>query len=182
MTPMECNDARPQIPSYIDGELSSTQSGALRKHLLDCQPCRASAQDVKNLKRWFVEPAAVTVPDGFAARVARRAFAGDTGFSGQTGELQPALRSVRDSEPRELRFVLMLTAAAAVLMIVLSVAFQNLALPHGGKLMADDQAEANVEQALRDLDRINHPASASKTSASNPAASPAPVRGQAKQP
>lgn len=157
--PMECQDARPQIPSYIDGELSSTQSGSLRKHLLDCQSCRASAQDVKNLKRWFVEPAAVTVPDGFAARVARRAFAGDT------GELPPALRSVREGESRQLRLVLTLTAAAAVLLIVLSVAFQSLALPHGGKLMADDQAEPNVENALRELDRLNHPAPATKAPA-----------------
>lgn len=83
---MNCNDAHPLIPSYLDGELSEAQAGPLRKHLLACQTCRTGAQSDKNLKRWFVASAAVPVPRDFAARVARRAFAGDRGL-----ETMPAL-------------------------------------------------------------------------------------------
>jgi anti-sigma factor RsiW len=42
---MECHDARSLIQSYLDGELSQAQAAPLRTHLLDCQPCRAGAQD-----------------------------------------------------------------------------------------------------------------------------------------
>jgi anti-sigma factor RsiW len=76
-----CQDALPLVPSYLDGELSQARAGLLRKHLLDCQACRASAQDSKSISRWFVQPARAefAAPSGFAARVSRRAFAGDTG-------------------------------------------------------------------------------------------------------
>src|SRR5258705_12108957 len=87
---MECNQAQPLIPSYLDGELSEPQAAPLRRHLLDCQPCRAGAQSEKNVKRWFSATAAIAVPKGFAARVARRAFAGDTGEP----RLEPAVAIV----------------------------------------------------------------------------------------
>ena len=71
---MQCTDASRLISSYLDGELSEAQAAPLRKHLLACQRCRAEAQGEKNLKRWFVTADPVAVPEGFAARVARRAF------------------------------------------------------------------------------------------------------------
>ena len=36
-------------------------------------------QEEKSFQSWFVPSEAVAVPEGFAARVARRAFAGDSG-------------------------------------------------------------------------------------------------------
>jgi len=114
---MECQNARSMIPSYCDGELSEAQAGPLRQHLLDCQPCRGSAQDLKNLKRWFAAPAIVAVPDGFAARVARRAFQGDT------GELvaDASGAAVEQDGGRLLRFVLACTAVAAAVLLVLAI-------------------------------------------------------------
>jgi len=152
--PMECTDAKLLIPSYLDGELSEAQAAPLRKHLLDCQPCRASAQGEKNLKLWFVAQAAPAVPKGFAARVARRAFAGDTGERSLAGaELAIAAPVRKDAD--SLRFVLQLTSIAAVLLIFLSIAVRQQTLPSGGKLMADDHPEIKFERALEELDQLN---------------------------
>ena len=69
---MNCTDAKPLIPSYLDGELTEPQAGPLRQHLLDCADCRARTQSEKALTGWFVEGPPVEVPAGFATRVARR--------------------------------------------------------------------------------------------------------------
>src|SRR6185436_4437001 len=94
---MECIEARPLIPSYLDSELSEAQARPLRKHLLDCPECRALAQGEKNLKRWFVEEEATAVPRDFAARVARRAFAGDSGERFGVAPAAAAFEAPRDS-------------------------------------------------------------------------------------
>lgn len=159
---MQCNEARPLIPSYLDAELSEAQAKPLRKHLLDCQVCRASAQSDKNLKRWFVQPAAVAVPRDFAARVARRALAGDRGerFSAHPAGLSPAaagtypLHAVPD-EDKSLRFVLTLTAIAAGLLFALALSIQSLRLPASDTMHADDMPYLSEKQALQRLDELN---------------------------
>lgn len=151
-----CTDARPMIMSYLDGELSEAQAAPLRKHLLECQPCRASAQDRKNLARWFqvakAAEAPVPVPRDFAARVARRAFQGDRGALGT--ELAPVKPS---TEHRHLRLVLTLTAAAAAVVLVVSMAIRQMTLPNGQDLRADDKKEVIVPlpEAIQELDRLN---------------------------
>jgi predicted anti-sigma-YlaC factor YlaD len=172
---MECSNARSMIPSYLDGELSEAQAGPLRQHLLDCQPCRASAQDLKNVQRWFARPAAVVVPAGFASRVARRAFAGDTGEV-----LAPAGAARTDEERgRLLRFVLACTAAAAVVLLLLSVGVRQLALPHTDHLVAYP-ARPTLDKALDELDRLNRAEKAAHEAKS--AANPAPATSGSKKP
>ena len=76
-----CDRMKTLLSSYVDGELSEEQSAPLRTHLLECRACREATQESKVIRRWFTEaqePA--EVPQGFAARVARRAFAGDPGL------------------------------------------------------------------------------------------------------
>lgn len=150
-----CTDARPLVMSYLDGELSEAQAAPLRKHLLGCQPCRASAQDQKNLKRWFAEGEPVAVPRDFAARVARRAFQGDRG----EGFAPPAPFSTaraEDVDRRSMRFVLTLTAIAAAVVIFLSIAIRQLTLPAGDSLRADDQSTVlPMERTIEELDRLN---------------------------
>jgi len=153
-----CQDARPMIPSYLDGELSEAQAATLRKHLLECQPCRATAQDQKNLARWFqvakTAEAPLPVPRDFAARVARRAFQGDRGALGT--ELAPAPART-GAESRHLRLVLTLTAAAAAVVLIVSMAIRQMTLPNGQDLRADDKKEAVVPlpEAIQELDRLN---------------------------
>src|SRR5262245_25012643 len=88
-----CTDARPLIPAWADGELSEAQAAPLRAHLLGCRDCRGSMQDLRALHLWFdagldsrngAVDGSSLVPPGFAARVARRAFAGDRGERGAT--------------------------------------------------------------------------------------------------
>jgi anti-sigma factor RsiW len=183
MGTMECMDARPLVPSYLDGEISEAQAGPLRRHLLACPSCRASAQAGKHMKRWFEPTAIVPVPRDFAARVARRAFAG-TGSSDFEAEGAPtAIEEVlvaaraaerpavapavapawaasdaealtRPGEGRILRFVLQLTVAAAVLALLASVAIQGLRRPSSADLRADDRRTMTLDQALEKLDHI----------------------------
>jgi anti-sigma factor RsiW len=152
-----CDHARTLISSYLDGELSEAQATPLRRHLLDCQPCRSSVQSQKAFKRWFVDAEPVAVPAGFAARVARRARAGDTG----TPVLEPGTGGVAPLRPgsafeaeRLRRFVLGLTAAAALLVVFLSLGLRALTLPGSDRLMADDRTPLELERALEELERL----------------------------
>jgi anti-sigma factor RsiW len=127
---ISCDDARSLVPSYLDAELSEVQASPLRAHLMDCPACREVAKEGKSLQRWFeFEPAPVAVPAGFAARVARRALAGDPGL------LVPEPPAVR---PRRtlLPFLLVATAVAAALLFVLAVAIQRESLPRTNNLDA----------------------------------------------
>lgn len=151
-----CTDSRPLIMSYLDGELSEAQAAPLRKHLLECQPCRASAQDEKNLGRWFstaksaMEP--VQVPRDFAARVARRAFQGDRGAL----EAQaPVLALPQRRDERSFRFVLALTAVAAAVVLFFAVAIRQLTLPSSSRMVADEKTVLPLDEAIRELDRLN---------------------------
>jgi hypothetical protein len=179
MGTMNCEGARPLVPSYLDGELSEAQAGPLRKHLLACQPCRASAQTGKNLQRWFAAAKAVdashegAIPRDFAARVAQMAFAGveipDETPSRETFverapsrevllERAPvtAARVERDETAEDgiLVFVMRLTVAAAVLALLASVAIQSLRRPTSSDLRADDRRTMTLDQALDRLDRL----------------------------
>lgn len=171
---MECTNARGLIPSYLDGELSEAQAGPLRKHLLGCQTCRGEAQGEKNLKRWFAAEPPVAVPRDFAARVARRAFAGDTGEApARTAVAAVAAVAPSGGEGRLLTFVLRATAVAAALLFALSIAIGNLDLPSGARLMADTAPERNLERALEELERLN----AAEAQPSEPAPAGAARRG-----
>ena len=130
-----CDDALPLVPSYLDGELSEAQAAPLRTHLLDCPGCRESAKQGKVLQRWFeAEPPSVPVPAGFAARVARRAFAGDPGLLVPEPARDPAGRGRRSLLP----FLLVATAVAAALLFALAVALKRESLPHASSLDAQE--------------------------------------------
>ena len=150
-----CQDALPLVPGYLDGELSEVRAGLLRKHLLDCAACRNSAQDAKALSRWFVgsERAEIAPPSGFAARVARRAFAGDVGSG---SELAPAAPS---EGGRLLQFVLTLTAVAAAVMLISAIALRDQRLPDSDQLEAATPPPSldSVRLQLEDLNRLEHP-------------------------
>ena len=144
-----CQDALPLVPSYLDGELTEVRAGLLRKHLLDCSACRNSAQDSKVLSRWFVqsERRECAPPSGFAARVARRAFAGDVGS-------EEAVEASSRETGRVLQFVLTLTAVAAAIMLVSAIALRNQRLPEADQLGASTNPPS-VHTVLLRLDELN---------------------------
>ncbi len=137
---MSCQNARTLVASYTDGELSEAQAGPLRAHLLDCPSCREAVKREVALKRWFEAARAETVevPAGFAARVARRAFAGDPGF------LTPAQPSPSGAGSL-LSFVLALSAVAAAVLLAFSIVIQRRSLPRGEGLDAGEHAPWLVE-------------------------------------
>ena len=142
---MECRDVRPLVPVYLDGELTEAQAAPLRKHLMACPGCRATVQDERSLKAWFVAPRPIEVPAGFAARVARRAAAGDTGERYEVAAAEPA-------EGRLLTFVLQVTSIAAGLLVALAIGTRALRLPEDGRLQADD---FDLGRAMEHLDELN---------------------------
>jgi anti-sigma factor RsiW len=144
-----CKEAVPMIGAYLDGELSPGSAALLRPHLLECPACRNSAADGRALQRWLhplrESASAPAVPSGFAARVARRAVAGDTGERGA-----PALQ-----EGRLLPFVLRMTAAAAAVTLLLALGVRLRSRPDAGSLSADDRTPLSMTQIQSELDRLN---------------------------
>lgn len=148
---MECQNALTLIPSYQDGELSEGQAAPLRRHLLDCFACRERAKAEVSLKRWFVAEPAVAAPSGFAAHVARRAFAGDEGLREVT--LRPRAAGTSD---QLLPFVLKLTALAAAVLMVLALALRSRSLPESDSLEATSLSETlEYMQALNEAELEN---------------------------
>jgi anti-sigma factor (TIGR02949 family) len=47
---MDCDEIRPRLESYVDGELSETERGALRDHLTDCPECGPEAAALQRLR------------------------------------------------------------------------------------------------------------------------------------
>jgi len=153
---IQCNDARPLVPSYVDGELSEAQAAPLREHLLDCMDCRGTAQDLKSLARWFaaeVEDPNSLIPGGFSARVARRAFAGDTGAAPVS-----ALPGVRGRESDSIGFVRELTGLAAAILVALAVGFRMQQVPTGERLRADEMM--TPQELQQRFDELNETESA----------------------
>ncbi len=156
-----CQDARPLISSYADGELSEAQASLLRKHLLECSRCRLAIQDEKALKRWFAHTAAPAVPRDFAARIVRRAFAGDTGVGAFEAEpltsTAHAGLEVRGGKLHD--FVLQLTAVAAAATIVFVLAIAKSERPEG-RMRADEEAPSIevLRERLEALDADNEAA------------------------
>jgi anti-sigma factor RsiW len=130
-----CNEAPELVPRYLDGELSESLASPLRAHLLDCQACREVAMEGRALERWFEAgaPELVAVPAGFAARVARRAFAGDPGLLVPVEP--PSLARRRPLLP----VLLLASAVAAVLLFVLALAIQRESLPSSNGLDAQSR-------------------------------------------
>ena len=145
---MQCDDVLPLIAGYLDGELSEAQSAPVRQHLLACPACRQVTQDQKALKSWFQPTAPVAAPEGFAARVARRAFQGDSGLLVP----QAAPSAPTEEAGTLLRFAMNVTAVAAAALLVLSFTIQFGKQPASSTLRADS---TNLERALQSLDRLN---------------------------
>jgi len=137
---MNCNQAQPLLAGYLDGELSEAQSGPVRTHLLACCACREWVQEGKTLSRWFRggQTAPEAIPQGFSARIARRAFAGDPGL------LVPEPRS---PERPLLPFLLKWAAVAALVLFVLALQIQRQRLPDSHEVEAESYTPPWVGQA-----------------------------------
>ena len=145
-----CSAFQGLVPGYMDGELSEEQAAPLRKHLLSCPDCRSAAQDLGNVSHWFPAPPAVEIPAGFAARVARAAFAGETEVARPALEREAASMPEAVLDPSLRGFVLALTSIAATVLLCLALFMAQEEQPSGPELSAEP-----IPEALQELDRLN---------------------------
>lgn len=167
---MNCKDSQRLIPSYVDDELSEPQAAPLRQHLMDCRICRRSLLGEKAFKRWFdveVEPE-MSVPTGFAERVARRAFAGDEGSDAHSNE-RVTREASEATETPIYQFVLRATAMAAGLLLVVSLGIFSTRLPDGNGVKA--VRALDMPELLENMESLNDPAATPGLNSSNPGGS-----------
>jgi anti-sigma factor RsiW len=140
---ISCDDVKQLLPGYLDGELSEAQARPARGHLLDCCACRELVQEGKVISRWFQkgQGQAMLAPQGFSARIARRAFAGDQGALMPVASQTASNASSSDRGARPiLPFLLKLTAVAAILLFLFALQIKRQALPNSRDAEAANQA------------------------------------------
>ncbi|MEM6671657.1 MAG: zf-HC2 domain-containing protein [Planctomycetota bacterium] len=142
---IQCDVVQALVPTYVDEEVTESVAGSIRAHLIDCPVCRAVVQEELALRQWFEPTDEVEVPEGFAARVARRAFAGDEGLAPVT--ITPAA----SEGGRLLSFSRGLVAAAAAAMIAVTLFLASQELPSVGEVGAGP----DLDQALEELEDEN---------------------------
>lgn len=147
---IQCDVVRALVPTFVDDEVTESVGSTVRRHLMDCPACRASVQEEQTLRQWFVPGPEVEVPDGFAARVARRAFAGDVGLLPVT---PPPARTASDgrSGGRVLAFTRTLVAVAAGGLVAVTLVLAGAQRPE----VADLDAGKDLDQALMELEEEN---------------------------
>ncbi|MFT3699850.1 MAG: zf-HC2 domain-containing protein [Kofleriaceae bacterium] len=69
---MTCDDVRPQLTAYLDGELEDERGSAVRGHLRTCDDCRRAADDEGVLRDGLQNLPALDVPASLWAGVQRR--------------------------------------------------------------------------------------------------------------
>ncbi len=162
---MPCENARPLIPSYLDGEVGEEIAAPLRQHLLACPACRETAKQETGLKRWFAAPSVPAVPSDFASRVAAAAFAGvhpgqterestlvpfQSGLSSSNAFASGSGATLAAVTPEESTrgFVIQLTSFAAAALLLFSLAIRYRSLPTSSEL--DASPVTTVEEILRE--------------------------------
>lgn len=69
---MNCDDVRPQLTSYLDGELEDDRGSAVRGHLRECDACRAASNDEAALRDGLRALPSLDVPSTLWAGVQRQ--------------------------------------------------------------------------------------------------------------
>ena len=147
-SPIQCDVVLALVPTFVDDEVTDSVASTVRRHLMDCSACRNAVQEGQTLRQWFVAAPEVEVPTGFAAHVARRAFAGDVGL-----EPAPAPVAAAPEPPagRVLAFSRALVAVAAGGLVAISLFLAG----SGGPEVADLDAGKGLQEALLELEQEN---------------------------
>jgi len=69
---VNCDDVRPQLTSYLDGELEDDRGSAVRGHLRECDACRAASDDEAALRDGLRTLPSLDVPSTLWAGVHRQ--------------------------------------------------------------------------------------------------------------
>ncbi len=156
-SPIQCEVVLALVPTFVDDEVTDGVGSTVRRHLMDCPACRTAVQEEQTLRQWFVAGPEVEVPDGFAARVARRAVAGDVGFIPAVApqvSIPPEHRAEGPSgrsAGRVLAFSRTLVAVAAAGLVVTTLLLSGGGRPEVSGL----DAGKDLQEALSELDEEN---------------------------
>ena len=145
---MHCEDARPLIELYADGELELARSIELERHLADCSACSAMLESAKSLTR-AVRASGVygEMPRGFAGRIGN-AVMHDAG-------LKPVVKFVPGPPQRPRSTWWRPFAIAAVALLILTV-FAWRWLPNAQRpgeqntLLAQEVLDSHVRSLMAD--------------------------------
>ncbi|MEO6772862.1 MAG: zf-HC2 domain-containing protein [Kofleriaceae bacterium] len=66
---MTCDDVRPQLTAYLDGELEGDRGSAVRGHLRGCEACRTTANDEAALRDGLRALPTLDAPSGMWAKI-----------------------------------------------------------------------------------------------------------------
>ncbi|MDF1837346.1 MAG: zf-HC2 domain-containing protein [Planctomycetota bacterium] len=159
---MRCDQSERWISLGADQELSVQEVGLLQEHLAQCEPCRALADETRDLSRWFVNPPQQPVSAGFAGRVVAAAFDGQAPVASGPQELLQGGSAIATgaSGNRMQGFLLQMTALAALLLVALGFALSGQKASQNTNLHA---TESSMDSMIEDLDRMNGDLSAPKT-------------------
>ncbi|QDU86425.1 hypothetical protein Pla163_35760 [Planctomycetes bacterium Pla163] len=173
---MDCDAVELVLELWGDGELDQVRGEQVREHLLECPACRETYRDHRNLRRWIVRPEAPAVPADFAQRVVLAAARQDVVAGREPLEIPergrgavlrpfPARTSAGDpagggavssgggfatsTDGSLLPFVLACTAAAAALLMILTIAIGSAGRPTSDELRADP-----LPSVLNDLQKL----------------------------
>ncbi len=147
-SPIQCDVVLALVPTFVDDEVTESVGGTVRRHLMDCSACRNAVQEEQTLRQWFVAGPEVDVPTGFAAHVARRAFAGDVGREPVPAAAAPA---PEPAAGRVLAFSRALVAVAAGGLVAITLVLAG----SGNPEVADLDAGKGLQEALSELEQEN---------------------------
>ena len=170
-SPIQCEVVLALVPTFVDDEVTDGVGGTVRRHLMDCPACRTAVQEEQTLRQWFVAGPEVGVPEGFAARVARRALAGDVGhipaIAPQLSIPSEPHAEVPSARPagRVLAFSRALVAVAAAGLVVTTLLLSDGSRPEVSGL----DAGKGLQEALTELDEENQRLELELEAASTPA-------------
>ena len=67
---MRCDEVRPRLDAYLDGELAETERGQLRDHLADCPECGPEAASIERLREGIRRSAPIyRAPEALRSRL-----------------------------------------------------------------------------------------------------------------
>ena len=174
-SPIQCEVVLALVPTFVDDEVTDGVGSTVRRHLMDCPACRKAVQEEQTLRQWFVASPEVEVPEGFAARVARRAFAGDVGLIPAVAPRSSSERELHAEAPdgapdggpagRVLAFSRALVAVAAAGLVVTTLLLSGGDRPEVAELDAGN----DLQEALMELDEENQRLELELDAASTPA-------------
>ncbi len=151
---MRCEQSERWISLGADKELSVQEVGLLQEHLAQCEPCKALADEARDMRRWFVNPPQKPIPAGFSERVVAAAFDGRAPDAKGPRELLQGGSTVtaEAGSNRMQGFLLQMTALAALLLVALGFALSGQKTAKNTNLVAD---ETSMENVLEKLERMN---------------------------